>query len=218
MDASYWLITIGSIGLLVGSIALQIRTYSRRRPVRPIWIALGQAAAFGSMVIFSVSLGRPPGVLEWVLILAVGVACGVAYGGLVHVEQTPAGIVMAYTLPWLVVWGALLLVTQGAAAITGRLPWVVYSLAIFTMTLNLGMNGRVIARYRGLRIGGVTAAILLAPLLASAFALAPTGVRPSSSARCIVSIRLIPPSSTSGIVSRARNSRANGRKNASSNG
>ena len=184
MDASYWLITIGSIGLLVGSIALQIRTYSRRRPVRPIWIALGQAAAFGSMVIFSVSLGRPPGVLEWVLILAVGVACGVAYGGLVHVEQTPAGIVMAYTLPWLVVWGALLLVTQGAAAITGRLPWVVYSLAIFTMTLNLGMNGRVIARYRGLRIGGITAVILLAPLLASAFSLAPTSVRPALAAHC----------------------------------
>ncbi len=165
MDSSYWLISVGSIGILAASIAIQIRTYSRRRPVRPIVIALGQAVAFGSMVLFSVSLGRPPGVVEWVLILSVGVACGIVYAGLIRVEQTPAGIVMAYTLPWLVVWGALLLLTQGAAAITGRLPWVVYSLAIFTMTLNLGMNGRVIARYRALRIGGVTAAVLLAPLL-----------------------------------------------------
>jgi len=138
MDSSYWLITVGSIGILAASIALQIRTYSRRRPVRPIVIALGQAAAFGSMVLFSVSLGRPPGVVEWVLILAVGVACGAAYGGLVRVEQTPAGIVMAYTLPWLVSGARCYLVTQGAAAITGGLPWVVYSLAIFTMTLNLG--------------------------------------------------------------------------------
>jgi hypothetical protein len=178
MGSSYWLITVGSIGILAASIALQIRTYSRRRPVRPIVIALGQAAAFASMVLFSVSLGRPPGVVEWVLILAVGVACGAAYGGLVRVEQTPAGIVMAYTLPWLVVWGALLLVTQGAAAITGRLPWVVYSLAIFTMTLNLGMNGRVIARHRALRIGGVVAAALVAPFLVGLLALAPAGAQP----------------------------------------
>jgi hypothetical protein len=179
MGASYWLITVGSIAMLAASMALQIRTYSRRRPVHPNLIVLGQAVAFGSMVLFSVSLGRPPEVVEWVLILAVGVACGAAYGGLVRVEQTPAGIVMAYTLPWLVVWGALLLVTQGAAAITGRLPWVVYSLAIFSMTLNLGMNGRVIARYRALRMGGVVAAVLVAPFLAGVLALVPAGAQPA---------------------------------------
>lgn len=75
---SYWLITVGSIGMLAASIALQVRTYSRRRPVRPNVIVLGQAAAFGSMVLFSITLGRPPGLPEWVLILAAGVACGAA--------------------------------------------------------------------------------------------------------------------------------------------
>jgi hypothetical protein len=187
VDGSYWLITVGSIAMLAGSIALQIRTYSRRRPVRPNVIILGQAVAFGSMVLFSVVLSRPPGVLEWALILTAGVLCGAAYAGLIRIEQTPAGIVMSYTLPWLLVWGALLMLTQGAAAITGRLPWVIYSLAIFAMTLNLGMNGRVVARYRALRIGGVAAAILLAPLLASALALAPMAARPALATDCSVS-------------------------------
>ena len=179
MDATYWLITVGSIGMLAGSIALQVRTYSRRRPVHPNLIILGQAIAFASMVLFSIALGRPPGLPEWMLILAAGVACGAAYGGLIRIEQTPAGIVMAYTLPWLLVWGSLLLVTQGAAAITGRLPWVVYSLAIFSMTLNLGMNGRVIARYRALRMGGVVAAALVAPFLAGLLALVPASAQPA---------------------------------------
>jgi hypothetical protein len=206
VDASYWLITVLSIGMLAGSIALQIRTYSRRRRVRPLFIVLGQAAAFGSMVLFSIILSRPPGVLEWALILTAGVTCGAAYGGLIRIEQTTAGIVMSYTLPWLLVWGALLLVTQGAAAITGRLPWVVYSLAIFTMTLNLGMNGRVVARYRGLRIGGATAAILLAPLLATAFSMAPSNARPALATSCSANqipnlLRsLLPPNGLSGTM------------------
>ena len=186
MDALFTVVSVASIAMLAGAIALQVRTYSRARAVRPFVIVLGQAVSFGSMLLFSIVLARPPGIVEWVLILAAGIAGGAVYGGLVRVERIGPGIVMRYTLPWLLVWGGLMLLTQGAAVATGRLPWVIYSLAILNMAINLGMNGRVIARSRGLRMAGFAAAILVAPIVAGAFAVAPTGVRPVLAANCAI--------------------------------
>jgi hypothetical protein len=165
---------IGVVGVLLfaAGVVLQVITFRRKRPIRPVAIVVGQGASLLGMVAFSLVTQRPPDAVAWVVLLGVGVAAGIWYARLVKVERTPNGTVMSFTLPWLLVWAALMGLTQLFALLRGTVPVLVYGLAIANMGLNLGMNAAVIRRSRGPASPAI-AAVLIAGALLSALAVLP---------------------------------------------
>lgn len=157
------LISLAFIGLFVASVALQVLTFRKERAVKPWRIAVGQSAALVSMVIFSIITLRPPGPLWWLLLLSLGAGGGVVYGSFVKIRSTSAGVLMSYTLPWLITWGALMALTQLTAVFARSVPVFIYALAILNLGINIGMNGHVLVRYRN--AATAAAAVIVAALL-----------------------------------------------------
>jgi hypothetical protein len=133
------------------SVVLQVVTYARARPVRPVAIVVGQAGTLLGMIVFSALTKRPPDAVLWVLLLAGGCAVGIVVGQLLRVQTSPSGIVMRYALPGLLAWAVLLLFVQGSVTFAGTVPLVAYGAAIAILGVNIGMTVRVIARARGQR-------------------------------------------------------------------
>lgn len=174
-SAFFTLVSLFFVALFVLGVVVQLRTWRKQRAVRPWMIVLGQAAAFVSMLLFSVLTARPPGPLAWVLLLGLGGAGGLVYGRFVRVARSGAGVQMSYTLPWVVTWSVLMVLTQLNAALFHRVPVVLYGFAIVNLGLNLGMNASVLRAYR--RAAAVATAGLV---LASALPLRPAGAAQDS--------------------------------------
>lgn len=151
------------IALFVAGVALQVLTYRRERTVKPRRIAITQGAALAAMIVFSAVTQRPPSPAWWLALLGIGVVGGTFYGRLVSVRSGAQGITMSYTLPWLLTWAALMVITQATAVFAQSVPVLIYSMAIVNLGLNIGMNGRILGVYRGLTAGPATA--LLAVIL-----------------------------------------------------
>jgi hypothetical protein len=168
------LLSILGVALFVVGIGLQVLTFRKRRPVRPLATWVGQVASLTAMATYSVIVARPPGPIEWVLLLLVGALFGWFFGRLVKVERIGTGVVMSYTLPWLLVWGAILAATQLVSIASGRVPVVLYAAGILSAGLNVGMHARVFSTARKVPDQAVVAALLLIALGSAALG-GPTG-------------------------------------------
>ncbi len=159
-------ITIGFIGLFVVGVVIQVLTYRKEKAVKPRRIVISQAAAFLSMVAFSMMTLRPPGPGWWVVLLSVGFGGGIVYGSFVKVRAGDRGATMSYTLPWLLTWGALMTITQLSSVVFRSVPVLIYSLAIFNLGVNIGMNARILLDYRtvaAIATAGLALSLLLLP-------------------------------------------------------
>jgi len=164
MPSVFWTaLSLFFVALFVLGVVAQLRTWRKQRAVRPWMIVLGQAAAFASMVAFSVLTARPPGLLAWVLLLGLGGLAGLVYGRFVRVVRTAAGVQMSYTLPWIVTWSVLMVLTQLNAVLARRVPVVLYGFAIVNLGMNLGMYVSVLRAYR--RAAALAAGLALGLLL-----------------------------------------------------
>ncbi|MDA3937468.1 MAG: hypothetical protein PF636_11565, partial [Actinomycetota bacterium] len=159
-------ISLVFVALFVLGVAMQVLTFRKERAVRPRRIIFGQAAAFLSMVIFSIITLRPPGPTSWVFLLGLGITGGIFYGRLVKIRTGVDGVKMSYTLPWLIAWGALMTITQLTAIFAQSVPVLIYGLAILNLGINIGMNTRVIVGSRA--AAGATVFMLGLALLVGA--------------------------------------------------
>jgi hypothetical protein len=153
------LVSLFFVALFVLGVVAQLRTWRKQRAVRPWMIVLSQLAAFVSMVAFSALTARPPGPFGWVVLLGLGGLGGLVYGRFVRVVRTGNRVQMSYTLPWIVTWSVLMVLTQLNAALFQRVPVVLYGFAIVNLGMNLGMNASVLRAYR--RAATVAAASLV---------------------------------------------------------
>ena len=156
-------ISLVFVALFVLGVAVQVLTFRKERKVRPRRIIFGQAAAFLSMVIFSVITLRPPGPSAWVFLLGLGFTVGLFYGRLVKLRTGVDGVKMSYTLPWLIAWGALMTLTQLTAIFAQSVPVLIYGLAILNLGINIGLNTRVVVGSRA--VAGATVFTLVLALV-----------------------------------------------------
>lgn len=141
--------------LLLFSIYLMLRTWRQARPVKPWHIAIGQGLSLVALWLYTALTGFPLGGGSWLLLLAVGAAGGAVYGGFVKVQQSPQGIVMTYTIWYLLAWLGLLALTQLTTILFNQVPVLLLGLSVLSLGLNLGLNGRVLHRYQRLHGRGV---------------------------------------------------------------
>ena len=158
------------VALFIFGVAVQVLTYRKEKAVKPRRIVISQTAALLSMMFFSIVTFRPPGPIWWLVLLSFGFGCGIAYGSFVKVRAGERGVTMSYTLPWLIVWGALMTLTQLTSIVFSMVPALIYGLAILNLGINIGMNARILIDYR--TVAGSLAALLVLMIVAS-LALAP---------------------------------------------
>ncbi len=133
--------------LFVLGVVLMLLTWRKAKFVKPKWILFGQIVAFLSLVVFTMLSRNPLGFWGWLLIFLAGLAGGYFYGRTVNVKKSERGIMMNYTLPYVITWGVLLFLTQFLTISTGRVPIIVLGLCVLNTGLNLAMNGQVVWNY-----------------------------------------------------------------------
>lgn len=133
--------------LFILSVALMFLTWRKAKFVKPKWVLFGQAVALVSLWVFTKLSHNPLGAWGWNLIFLGGLAGGYFYGRTVKVKSSEKGVMMNYTLPYLITWAALLFATQFLTISTGRVPIVVLGLSVLNTGVNLAMNGQVIWNY-----------------------------------------------------------------------
>ncbi len=137
--------------LFVLGVVLMLLTWRKAKFVKPKWILFGQIVAVIALVVFTVLSNNPLGRWLWMIIFIAGLAGGYFYGRTVKVQKSERGIMMNYTLPYVVTWGALLFLTQFLTISTGRVPVIVLGLSVLNTGLNLAMNSRVVWSYNRLK-------------------------------------------------------------------
>jgi hypothetical protein len=165
VSAVWQIVSLLFVAIFVLSVVIQLRTWRRQRRVRPIFIVISQVAALAASIGFSVLTDRPPEADVWVGLLAVGIAGGVIYGGMMNIDRNERGVVMSYSFPAIITWTALMTITQLSAILSKSVPVVIFSIAIANLGVNLGMNGRVLYGYSRVRVGpavGLLAVVALA--------------------------------------------------------
>lgn len=153
------------VALFIFGVVVQVLTYRKEKAVKPRRIVISQTAALLSMLFFSIVTFRPPGPIWWVVLLSFGFGCGIAYGSLVKVRAGERGVTMSYTLPWLIVWGVLMTLTQLTSIVFSMVPALIYGLAILNLGINIGMNARILIDYRS--VAGSLATMLVLMVVAS---------------------------------------------------
>ena len=134
--------------LLLFSLWLFLKTWKQAQFVRPLSIILGQAVALLSLLIYVWLVGSPGG---WVLLIIIlGGLAGAWLARSLEMDYSEQGIVMKYSLKYLVSWVILLFLTQIVTAFTGRVPLVILLFTALNTGWNLGLNAMVIKRYRSL--------------------------------------------------------------------
>jgi hypothetical protein len=137
--------------LFVLGVALMLLTWRKAKYVKPKWILFGQIVALLALVVFTVLSHNPLGKWLWMIIFIAGLAGGYYYGRTVQVKKSESGIMMNYTLPYVITWGGLLFITQFVTISTGRVPIIVLGLAVLNTGLNLAMNGQVVWNYNRMK-------------------------------------------------------------------
>jgi hypothetical protein len=133
--------------LFVLGVVLMLLTWRKAKFVKPKWILFGQIVALLALVVFTTLSHNPLGNWVWMLIFLAGLAGGYFYGRTVQVNKSESGIMMNYTLPYVITWGALLFLTQFLTISTGRVPIIVLALSVLNTGLNLAMNSQVVWNY-----------------------------------------------------------------------
>ncbi|NLX01041.1 MAG: hypothetical protein GXY40_00705 [Syntrophomonadaceae bacterium] len=134
--------------LLLFSLWLFLRTWKQAQFVRPRSIVLGQGVALLSLLVYVWLIGSPGG---WVFLLIILGGLGGAW--LAHslkMDYSEEGIVMSYSLPYLISWVGLLFLTQIITTFTGRVPLLMLLITALNTGWNLGLNAIVLKRYRSL--------------------------------------------------------------------
>ncbi len=139
---SYFFLLLFALGVV-----LMLLTWRKAKFVKPKWILFGQIVAFLALVVFTMLSRNPLGPWGWMLIFLAGLAGGYFYGRVVKVKKSERGIMMNYTLPYVITWGVLLFLTQFLTISTGRVPIIVLGLSVLNTGLNLAMNGQVVWNY-----------------------------------------------------------------------
>ena len=139
------------LALFVLGVVLMLLTWRKEKFVKPKWILFGQIIALIALVVFTALSHNPLGKWIWLLIFAAGLAGGYFYGRAVKVKKSERGIMMTYTLPFVITWGLLLAITQFLTISTGRVPVIVLGLCVLNTGLNLAMNASVINNYTRLK-------------------------------------------------------------------
>lgn len=133
--------------LFVLGVVLMLLTWRKAKFVKPKWILFGQIIALIALIVFTALSRNPLGFWGWLFIFLAGIAGGYFYGRTVKVKKSEQGIMMNYTLPYVITWAALLFLTQFLTISTGRVPVVVLGLSVLNTGLNLAMNGQVVRNY-----------------------------------------------------------------------
>ncbi|MCX8117440.1 MAG: hypothetical protein N3G78_05875 [Desulfobacterota bacterium] len=133
--------------LFVLGVVLMLLTWRKAKFVKPKWILFGQVVAVVALLVFTALSRNPLGFWGWLLIFLVGIGGGYFYGRTVKVKRSEQGIMMNYTLPYVITWAVLLFLTQFLTISTGRVPIVVLGLSVLNTGLNLAMNGQVVRNY-----------------------------------------------------------------------
>jgi hypothetical protein len=133
--------------LFVLGVVLMLLTWRKAKFVKPKWILFGQIVALLALIVFTMLSHNPLGNWIWILIFLAGLAGGYFYGRTVKVKKSEQGIMMNYTLPYVIMWAALLFLTQFLTISTGRVPIIVLGLSVLNTGLNLAMNSQVVWNY-----------------------------------------------------------------------
>lgn len=134
--------------LLLFSLWLFLRTWKQAQFVRPRSIILGQMTALLSLLMYVWLIGSPGG---WVFLLIILGGLGGAWlARSLKMDYSEAGIVMSYSLPYLISWVGLLFLTQAITTFTGRVPLVMLLLTALNTGWNLGINTMILNRYHSL--------------------------------------------------------------------
>lgn len=139
--------------LFVLGVVLMLLTWRKAKFVKPKWILFGQIVAFLSLVVFTKLSQNPLGNWVWMIIFLAGLVGGYFYGRTVKVKKSESGIMMNYTLPYVITWGSLLFLTQFLTISTGRVPIIVLGLSVLNTGLNLAMNSQVVWNYARMKKG-----------------------------------------------------------------
>jgi len=117
--------------------------------VRPRSIILGQGVALLSLLVYVWLIGSPAG---WVFLLIILGGLGGAWlARSLKMDYSEQGVVMSYSLPYLISWVGLLFLTQSITTLTGRVPMVMLLLTALNTGWNLGLNAMVLNRYHYLQ-------------------------------------------------------------------
>jgi len=143
---SYLFLLLFALGVV-----FMLLTWRKAKFVKPKWILFGQVVALLALVVFTALSRNPLGNWVWMLIFAAGLAGGYFYGRTVTVKNSEQGIMMSYTLPYVITWRSLLFLTQFLTISTGRVPVIVLGLSVLNTGMNLAMNGQVVWNYAQLR-------------------------------------------------------------------
>ncbi|MDD3853183.1 MAG: hypothetical protein PHD40_05950, partial [Syntrophomonadaceae bacterium] len=135
---------------LLFSLWLFLRTWKQMQFVRPRSIILGQGVALLSLLVYVWLIGSPAG---WVFLLIILGGLGGAWlARSLKMDYSEQGVVMSYSLPYLISWvGLLLFLTQSITTLTGRVPMVMLLLTALNTGWNLGLNAMVLNRYHYLQ-------------------------------------------------------------------
>lgn len=133
--------------LFVLGVVLMLLTWRKAKYVKPKWILFGQIVAILALIVFTKLSQNPLGNWMWMIIFLAGLAGGFFYGRTVKVKKSESGIMMNYTLPYVITWGVLLFLTQFLTINTGRVPIILLGLSVLNTGLNLAMNSRVVWNY-----------------------------------------------------------------------
>lgn len=135
--------------LLLFSLWLFLRTWKQMQFVRPRSIILGQGVALLSLLVYVWLIGSPAG---WVFLLIILGGLGGAWlARSLKMDYSEQGVVMSYSLPYLISWVGLLFLTQSITTLTGRVPMVMLLLTALNTGWNLGLNAMVLNRYHYLQ-------------------------------------------------------------------
>ena len=134
--------------LLLFSLWLFLRTWKQAQFVRPRSIILGQGVALLSLLVYVWLIGSPGG---WVFLLIILGGLGGAWlARSLKMDYSEEGIVMNYSLPYIISWVGLLFLTQVITTFTGRVPLLMLLITALNTGWNLGLNAIVLKRYRSL--------------------------------------------------------------------
>ena len=89
--------------------------------------------------------------MGWILLLiTLGGLGGFWLAKSFQMDYSEQGIVMTYSLPYLISWVGFLFLTQTITIITGRVPMAILFITAINTGWNLGLNAMVLNRYRSL--------------------------------------------------------------------